>query len=67
VAHVHHARNRGERVLGDAIWFLTDFLRGELHLPFVLDTVSLIGIAGGIFVYYLAGLRRADRGAEQAR
>jgi len=54
-------------VLGDAIWFLTDFLRGELHLPFVLDTVSLIGIAGGIFLYYLAGLRRADRGAEQAR
>ena len=50
-------------VLGDAIWFLEQFLRGELTTRFVLDSLVLLTIGGGVFAYYLNGLRpgSADR------
>jgi len=44
-------------VLGDAIWFLAEFLRGELTTKFVLHSLVLIGIGGGVFAYYLKGLQ----------
>jgi hypothetical protein len=47
-------------LLGDAIWFLSDFLRGELTTAFVLKTVVLVVLTGGVFLYYLAGIRRDE-------
>jgi hypothetical protein len=44
-------------VLGDAIWFLAEFLRGELTTKFVLHSLVLFGIGGGVFAYYLNGLQ----------
>jgi hypothetical protein len=44
-------------LLGDAIWFLQGFLHGDLTTPFVLKSLVLLALAGGIFVYYLGGLR----------
>ncbi len=44
-------------VLGDAIWFLAEFLRGELRTKFVLDSLVLFGLGGGVFAYYLHGLQ----------
>jgi Domain of unknown function (DUF5671) len=46
-------------MLGDAIWFLQGFLRGDLTVPFVLKALVLLALAGGIFVYYLNSLRAA--------
>ena len=47
-------------LLGDAIWFLADFLRGELTMAFVLKTVVLVVLTGGVFLYYLTGIRRNE-------
>ena len=44
-------------VLTDAIWFLEAFLRGSLTIRFVLDSLVLFVLAGGVFTYYLASLR----------
>jgi hypothetical protein len=44
-------------VLTDGIWFLGAFLRGEVTVRFVLDSLVLLGLGGGVFGYYLAGLR----------
>jgi hypothetical protein len=44
--------------MGDGIWFLGSFLRGEMTTRFVLDSIVLAVISGGIFTYYLSGLRR---------
>jgi hypothetical protein len=53
-------------VLMDAIWFLNALLRGELTLKFVLDSLVLLVIGGGVFAYYLIGLRPpAAEGAER--
>ncbi|HZZ00685.1 MAG TPA: DUF5671 domain-containing protein [Candidatus Baltobacteraceae bacterium] len=41
-------------VLGDAIWFLTSLLRGELTVRFILDSIVLLVLGGGVFAYYLA-------------
>jgi hypothetical protein len=51
-------------VLTDAIWVLDAFLTGALTIRFVLDSVVVIGLGGGVFAYYLASLRQpatADR------
>lgn len=44
-------------VIGDGIWFLGAFLRGELTVRFVLDSLVLAVLGGGVFAYYLATLR----------
>jgi hypothetical protein len=44
-------------VLMDAIWFLNALLRGELTMKFVLDSLVLLVLGGGVFAYYLNGLR----------
>jgi hypothetical protein len=51
-------------VLTDAIWVLDAFLTGALTIRFVLDSVVVIGLGGGVFGYYLTSLRQpatADR------
>jgi hypothetical protein len=51
-------------VLTDAIWVLDAFLTGALTIRFVLDSLVVIGLGGGVFTYYLATLRQpapADR------
>jgi hypothetical protein len=45
-------------VLTDAIWVLDAFLTGALTIRFVLDSVVVIGLGGGVFAYYLASLRQ---------
>ena len=45
-------------VLLDGIWFLNALLRGELTLKFVLDSLVLLALGGGVFAYYLNGLRQ---------
>jgi len=47
-------------VLGDGIWFLGAFLRGELTVRFILDSLVLLVIGGGVFAYYLTTIR-SDR------
>lgn len=41
-------------VLADGIWFLEALLRGQLTLRFMLDSLVLLVIGGGVFTYYLA-------------
>ncbi|MDQ2680722.1 MAG: DUF5671 domain-containing protein [Candidatus Eremiobacteraeota bacterium] len=40
-------------VLLDAVWFLNALLRGELSLHFLLDSLVLLVLGGGVFAYYL--------------
>jgi hypothetical protein len=40
-------------VLGDAIWFITSFLQGELTVRFILDSLVLLILGGGVFAYYI--------------
>jgi hypothetical protein len=48
-------------VLGDGIWFIQAFLSGNLTIRFILDSLVLLALGGGVFVYYLTSLqRRAD-------
>ena len=47
-------------VLGDGIWFLEAFLRGELTVRFILDSLVLLVLGGGVFAYYLTTIR-SDR------
>jgi uncharacterized protein (UPF0333 family) len=50
--------------MGDLITFLAFFLRGDLTVRFVLKVLTVLVIAGGIFLYYLASLKP---GATQPR
>jgi hypothetical protein len=45
-------------VLGDGIWFVEALLRGQLSVRFKLDSLVLLVLGGGVFTYYLSGLRR---------
>ncbi len=45
-------------VLLDGIWFLTALLQGQLSIRFVLDSLVLLVLGGGVFAYYLAGLQQ---------
>ena len=40
-------------VLGDGIWFLYSLISGGLTLRFVLDSVVLLVLGGGVFAFYL--------------
>ncbi len=46
-------------VLMDGIWFLNSLLRGELTVKFILDSLVLLVLGGGVFAYYLNGVRPA--------
>lgn len=41
-------------VLSDAIWFIEALLRGELTMRFLLDSLVLAVLGGGVFAYYLS-------------
>jgi hypothetical protein len=45
-------------LISDLIAFLTYFLQGEITTRFVLKVLTVLVIAGGIFWYYLASLRK---------
>ncbi len=51
-------------VTGDLITFLAFFLRGDLTVRFLLKVLTVLVIAGGVFWYYLASLKR---GVTEAR
>jgi predicted cation transporter len=40
-------------VLTDAAWVIEALIRGELTLRFILDSLVLLVIGGGVFLYYL--------------
>ncbi len=40
-------------VLGDGFWFISALLRGELTIRFLLDSLVLLVLGGGVFLYYL--------------
>ena len=44
-------------LLGDGIWFLTQFLLGEVTVRFAIKAIVLFGISGGVFWYYLGTVR----------
>ena len=43
-------------VLVDGIWFLEALLRGELSIRFLLDSLVLLVLGGGVIAYYLSDL-----------
>jgi hypothetical protein len=48
-------------IVGDLIWLLNSLLSGELTLRFVLKALIVGLIAGAVFLFYLAEMRRDDR------
>ncbi len=44
-------------MIGDVVTFLAYFLRGDLDTRFILKTLTILVIAGGVFAYYLDSLR----------
>lgn len=44
-------------LLGDGVWFLREFLVGDLTVRFVVKSLVLFAIAGGVFAYYLGTVR----------
>lgn len=46
-------------LLGDAVWFLQQFLLGDLTLRFVVKALVLFAIAGATLWYYLGTVRTA--------
>jgi hypothetical protein len=44
-------------LLGDGVWFLQQFLLGDLTLRFVLKSLVLFVVAGGVLWYYLGTVR----------
>ncbi len=50
-------------VLGDGFWFISALIRGELTVRFVLDSLVLLILGGGVFLYYL---KTIDAPAAQA-
>jgi len=54
-------------LLGDGIAFLNAFLTGALTVRFVLQTVVLLTLAGGIFTYYLLSVRGEPVALERDR
>lgn len=49
-------------VIGDLVALVYSVLSGELTIRFVLKAVVVGAIAGGIFTYYLSGLRQGNEG-----
>jgi hypothetical protein len=52
-------------ILGNAIWVLQAFLTGALTVRFSLDSLDVIGLGTGVFVYYLASLRQPAPAVER--
>jgi hypothetical protein len=50
-------------VLVDGISFVEALLRGEVTIRFVLDSLVLLFLGGGVIGYYLTGLRAAGKDA----
>jgi hypothetical protein len=46
--------------MGDLIAILTHLLRGELTSRFVLKSLVVLALSGGVFFHYFSGLRRTD-------
>ncbi|HEY5424916.1 MAG TPA: DUF5671 domain-containing protein [Candidatus Tumulicola sp.] len=44
-------------LLGDGVWFLREFLVGDLTVRFVVKSLVLFAVAGGVFWYYLGTVR----------
>ncbi|MEO6834420.1 MAG: DUF5671 domain-containing protein, partial [Candidatus Tumulicola sp.] len=44
-------------LLGDGVWFLREFLVGDLTVRFIVKSLVLFGVAGGVFAYYLGNVR----------
>ena len=40
-------------VITDAVWFIEALIRGELTIRFILDSLVLLVLGGGVFAYYL--------------
>jgi hypothetical protein len=40
-------------LVADAVWFVTSFIQGQLTIRFVLESLVLLVLGGGIFLYYL--------------
>jgi len=51
-------------IIGDLTALVYGFLGGELSLRFALKVLTVAGIAGGIFGYYLWDLRQEEREIE---
>lgn len=47
-------------LLSDGVWFTNAFLRGELTLRFVLDSIVLLVLGGGVFAYYLKTMNPSE-------
>lgn len=48
-------------MLGDAMWFLTQFLLGELTLRFAIKAFTVFAVAGGVLWYYLGSVSTDPR------
>jgi hypothetical protein len=40
-------------VITDGVWFIEALIRGELTMRFILDSLVLLVLGGGVFTYYL--------------
>jgi hypothetical protein len=40
-------------LLADTVWFVTSLLQGQLSVRFALDSLVLLVLGGGVFLYYL--------------
>lgn len=50
-------------VLTDGVWFTNALLRGEITVRFILDSIVLLVLGGGVFAYYLATINPPEAGA----
>lgn len=48
-------------MLGDATWFLTQFLLGELTLRFTIKALTVFAVSGGVLWYYLGSVSPEQR------
>ncbi|OGJ57074.1 hypothetical protein A3H22_03765 [Candidatus Peribacteria bacterium RIFCSPLOWO2_12_FULL_55_15] len=49
-------------IIGDLVTVLYHFLSGELSVRFILKAISVLGMAGAVFGYYLWDIREWKRG-----
>lgn len=48
-------------LLGDLVFVIYSFLDGDFTLQFLLKSLAVAVVAGGIFLFYLADVRRGDQ------
>lgn len=46
-------------VISDGVWFIEALIRGELSARFILDSIVLLVLGGGVFWYYLMTMEPA--------